>query len=388
MGASGGVEVREASIRITFTHEGKAYKRRLTTAGQAMPPSPGNIRYAHRLADEIRQKIRFGTFKLADYFPDDGTSGTATTTAERIDLWLKLQSDKAPSTLKAYRIAADWWKEQIGAKPIAALVHSDILAALATQPTWSGKTRNNKVSVLRQALQLAQRDGVITADPLGGLEAAGHQRPEPDPFTVAEAESIIAALRERYGDSIANYFGFKFYTGLRTSESLAVQWGAIDWPSQTMVISEGIVMGEHVKRTKTRTVRQVQLNSRAMDFLRSQKAISFMLPEGWVFPDPKTQARWVDDWSPRRMYWEPTLKKLGLRYRSPYQTRHTYATMLLMAGVTPAYAARQMGHSIQMFLSTYARWLDGGQNAVEMGKLEILIGGSTAQTPKLTTVAA
>ena len=86
------------------------------------------------------------------------------------------------------------------------------------------------------------------------------------------------------------------------------------------------------------------------------------------------------------MYWEPILKKLGLRYRSPYQTRHTYATMLLMAGVTPAYAARQMGHSIQMFLSTYARWLDGGQNAVEMGKLEALIGGSTP--PSKNTQAA
>ena len=386
MGASGGVEVRPTSIRITFTHEGKAHKRTLKTAGQPIPPSPGNIKYAHRLADEIRQKIRFGTFNMADYFPDDGTSGTATTTADSIDLWLKLQSDTAPSTLKGYRIAADWWKSMLGSKPVAALVHSDILGALASQPTWSGKTRNNKVSVLRQALQLAMRDGVIKSDPIGELQAAGHQRPEPDPFSVAEVEAILTALRERYGDSIANYFGFKFYTGLRTSESLAIQWGAIDWPSQTMVVSEAIVLGEHLKRTKTKTVRQVQLNTRAMDFLRSQKAISFMLPEGWIFPDPKTQKRWVDDWSPRRMYWEPILKKLGLRYRSPYQTRHTYATMLLMAGVTPAYAARQMGHSIQMFLSTYARWLDGGQNAVEMGKLEALIGGSTP--PSKNTQAA
>ena len=376
MGASGGVEIRPTSIRITFTHEGKAHKRTLKTAGRPIRPTPGNIKYAHRLAEEIRQKIRFGTFRSADYFPDAGTSGTATTTADRIDLWLRLQADKAPSTLKSYRIAADWWKAQIGPKPLAALVHSDILGALASQPTWSGKTRNNKVSVLRQALQLALRDGVIAADPIGELQAAGHQRPEPDPFTVAEVETIVAALRERYGDSMANYFGFKFYTGLRTSESLAVQWGAIDWHKQTMVVSEAIVLGEHLKRTKTKTVRTVQLNTRAMDFLRSQKAISFMLPEGWIFPDPKTQERWVDDWSPRRMYWKPILKTLGLRYRSPYQTRHTYATMLLMAGVTPAYAARQMGHSIQMFLSTYARWLDGGQNTIEMGKLEALIGSA------------
>lgn len=41
-------------------------------------------------------------------------------------------------------------------------------------------------------------------------------------------------------------------------------------------------------------------------------------------------------------------------YRSPYETRHTYATMMLMAGVTPAYRARQLGHSVEMFLRNYS----------------------------------
>lgn len=374
MGTAGGVEIRDTSIRIHFTWLGKAHKKTLKTAGKPIPPSPGNVKYAHRLADEIRQKIKFGTFNPAEYFPDDeATTGHITTVADRLTLWIKLQTNKAPSTLKGYRIAADWWTDQIGTKPVAALRHSDVLTALATQPKWSGKTINNKVSVLRQALQLALRDGIITADPTAGIEAASHQSPEPDPFTVAEAEQIIAALHARYGPQIANYFGFKFFTGLRTSESLALRWDAVDWPSKTITISEAIVLGEHLKRTKTKTVRTIQLNTRALQFLVDQKPHSMALPDGWIFPDPKTQNRWVDDWSPRRMYWEPILKKLGLRYRSPYQTRHTYATMMLMAGVTPAFAARQMGHSVQMFLKTYARWMDGGQNALEMGKLETLI---------------
>jgi hypothetical protein len=32
-----------------------------------------------------------------------------------------------------------------------------------------------------------------------------------------------------------------------------------------------------------------------------------------------------------------------------------------------------MGHSIEQFLRTYSRWIDGGQNAVEMAKLEAFI---------------
>ena len=101
----------------------------------------------------------------------------------------------------------------------------------------------------------------------------------------------------------------------------------------------------------------------------------------WVFPDPKTGRRWTDDGTPRDTYWVPTLKRLGIRYRSPYQTRHTYATIMLMSGVTPAYAAKQMGHSIEQFLRTYSKWIDGGQNAVEMSKVEGLLSGAAGEIP-------
>lgn len=44
--------------------------------------------------------------------------------------------------------------------------------------------------------------------------------------------------------------------------------------------------------------------------------------------------------------------------------------MMLMSGMTPAFCAAQLGHSVGMLLSTYARWLDGEHNAMEMGQLE------------------
>jgi integrase len=44
--------------------------------------------------------------------------------------------------------------------------------------------------------------------------------------------------------------------------------------------------------------------------------------------------------------------------------------MMLMAGMTPAFCAKQLGHSVEMFLRTYSKWIDGGQNALEMKRLE------------------
>lgn len=358
--------------------DGATRRETLRTDGKPLPPTPVNVRYAHRLSAEIKDRIRYGTFSYADYFPASphATSGSSTTAADVLDLWLGAQATLEASTLKGYRTAVEWWKAKVGSKPVKALKHSDILTALASEPGWSGKTRNNKASVLRQALALAVRDGVIKSSPIAELEPAAHQAPTPDPFSLQEVDDILQGLADRHvghGGQVARYFGFKFFTGLRTSESLPLRWENIDWRQKQLLVADAVVLGEYKQSTKTNSARVVELNSRAMAMLQGQKASTFLQPHGFIFPDPRTGERWTDDEPPRELFWRPTLKRLGIRYRSPYQTRHTYATMMLMAGVAPAYAARQMGHSVEVFLRTYARWIDGGQNAVEQGKLEALL---------------
>ncbi len=48
----------------------------------------------------------------------------------------------------------------------------------------------------------------------------------------------------------------------------------------------------------------------------------------------------------------------------------TYATTMLMVSTTPAFCAKQLEHSAEMILRTYAKWIDGGQNAPEINRLE------------------
>ncbi|HEX7439829.1 MAG TPA: integrase, partial [Caldimonas sp.] len=93
----------------------------------------------------------------------------------------------------------------------------------------------------------------------------------------------------------------------------------------------------------------------------------------FIFLDPKDNERWRNDEPPRKTYWNPTLKRLGIRRRNPYETRHTYATMLLMAGATPAWSAKQLGHAVEVFCRKYARWIDGPANAFEINKVERLL---------------
>ena len=69
--------------------------------------------------------------------------------------------------------------------------------------------------------------------------------------------------------------------------------------------------------------------------------------------------------------WRPTLRALGIRDRDAKQTRHTFATMCLHAGMNPAYVARQMGHiDTRMFFEVYSKWIDGQANDREISKLD------------------
>lgn len=371
MGRRGsGVEVREKSIRLSFTLDGKPQRHTLMLNGEPLPPTPANVKYATRLAAEIRDRIRHGTFSLAEYFPSSG-SGGALTLENWLDTWLTAQKIES-STLAGYTSAVRFWKSALGDRLLRALKLSHIQIAIAARPELTGKTINNYVSVLRQAMDLAVADCIIPANPAADVPRAKHQKAPPDPFTREEVETILADMAKRYPEGVYNMVEAWFFSGWRTSEVFGLRWPSVDLRGKYVTVSEAMVRGEAKASTKTAVARNVMLNSRALAAFKRQ-AKHTRMQDGYVWLDPRYGTPWTEERAFRRSYWTPTLKRLGIRYRRPYNMRHTYATMMLMAGMTPAFCARQLGHSVEMFLRTYAKWLDGDQNDLEMARLETSI---------------
>lgn len=106
MGSGRGVEVRGHSIRIGFTFDGEYVKERLTANGQALPPTPKNIAYAERVAATVRDRIRHGTFVLADFFPDSpraaGAKQEKLTVSKLAELYLASVEGLSPATVSQY----------------------------------------------------------------------------------------------------------------------------------------------------------------------------------------------------------------------------------------------------------------------------------------------
>lgn len=371
--------VRAASgstIEIDFYYAGARCRERIK-----LKPTPANLKRAAQHRAAILVAIEQGTFDYATTFPNSKRVDQLgkekphqQNTGDFLTAWL---DSRAPtikiSTKEGYRkIIFGHLLSLFGNTQLHELSKPTIRQALA-KTTCSNKTLANIQSVLRTALADAFEQEIIAANPMAGWT---YRRVEPpktddeiDPFTTEEQSRILAACEGQ----ARNLIQFALWTGLRTSELVALDWGDIDWTRKVVRISKALTQhAEEAESTKTRSGnREVKLLAPALAALLDQKQYTH---SAWseVFQNPNTGERWTGDQPIRKTMWQPILRTAGVRYRRPYQTRHTYASMMLSAGEHPMWVAQQMGHADWgMIRRIYGRWIptevdDAGSKAVAL----------------------
>jgi len=224
----------------------------------------------------------------------------------------------------------------------------------------TAKAIRNMLTPLRSVFEDALNDGLVTRNPFDQIALAKLIRQNSkssdyviEPFSQAERDAILQACR----DDERPTFQFWFNTGLRPGELQALEWRHIDLESATARIELNQVAGV-IKNPKTAAgLRTVDLNAEAIKALEAQKAIS--LKRGpRVFLNPRTLAPWSTDAQIRKTAWLPIMERAGIKYRNPYQIRHTYASTMLTAGANPWYVASQLGHEdVEMVFRTYGKFI-------------------------------
>lgn len=363
-----GVIVRDKYLQIDLRAHGFGRER------LELQPTPANVRHAERMRAEILGKIERGTFVLSEYFPDSPRARVdvpSMTLGQLFGEWLDVKKPELQhSTVHSYQQTIDSYHFDGVRKELVVDFNFRALKRLLARLPANPKTFNNVASVLRQVLEYGHKAKIL-AEPLHeSIEMRRRQKPEPDPFTLDEVEVLLGKMK---AEAARNYFEFAFFSGLRPSELIALTWSKVDLRSGTVMVDSALTRGR-VKGTKTSEVRKVELPGRARDALERQRKVS-QLAGGRVFLTVAGGELENTD-IPLDSWWKPALKVSGIRHRDARQTRHTYATMMLMAGVTPAYAARQMGHGIEMFLRTYSKWIDGADKGAEQRKLDSFISAS------------
>jgi integrase len=377
---TGGVRAKGRDrIQFDFEFEGVRYRPTV-----ARVPTEANLRRARKQLEDIKARIAAGTFSFAEEFPDfrdlKDVSGAAPrrTCNQVFDDFIAhcesrmAKNDLAFATFESYRKILDsHWRPEIGDDIFEDVKYSRLAKIVDAKKFIKKKTHNNIVSVIRCAFEYGYRDHPEKHNPASALKCfrlAKKDRPPPDPFTIQEAEALIAAIHRDWGEAQGNYDEFRFFTGLRPSEQIALTVDDCDLSQGKLVVSKARVMKRDKDRTKTGEDRIVELCPRALEVLKRHLALRARLKlQGKINHDDlffRDDGRPIRDLNHPYDRWRWTLRfTVKARYREPYNARHSFVSWNLMLGKNLLWVAKQHGHSVQTMLDVYAAWIEGAKES-------------------------
>ena len=338
-----------------------------------LKPSPTNLKKAEQHKAAIEHAISIGAFDYAVTFPSSPRAAKFAPEASHetvtgfLTRWLASKKKHlSSSTFDGYRKLVEHRLVPVLGTHMVVDLKRKMIKDWLDSLEVSNKTLSNIQSCLRSALTEAVDEELIESNPMAGWtykrKGAPTEDDDVDPFSPEEQRAIIGALTGQ----AANLVEFALWTGMRTSELVALDWGDVDWIRGEVMITKAMTQASKgiAEIPKTAAGRRcLKLLGPAMEALKAQKEHTY-LAGNEVFQNPRTLERWAGDGPIRKTMWAHAVKKAGVRYRRPYQTRHTYASMMLSAGEHPMWVAKQMGHSDwTMIARVYGRWMPSADGA-------------------------
>ena len=267
---------------------------------------------------------------------------------EVAEQWIKISEKKVKSsTLKDYRGAMNHYiLPYFGNTPISQIGFIDIETFMA-KLTCSAKRINNVLVPMRAVMYFALRAEWIEKNPMTLVKNLKVDKPDIYPLSMDEVNLFLETVNPFY----RNFFIVAFYTGMRFGEMAALKWNNVSFKLGVIKIKETRVRGEEGRPKTNGSVRDIKMLPPVIDAMKALRHEA-MFKSPYVFFNKNKKP--LLPGSINYHIWKPALKKAGLKARSLYQTRHTFATLMLDGGELPGWVQQMMGHeSLKMILEKY-----------------------------------
>lgn len=310
----------------------------------------GDPNNARDLAAAVKRRKRIESRLILGLPVFDGDKSDTETVAVVCQNYLDALDADDSTHLGYENIFNRYWLPVIGSWPKADLTQKKVKELLAKMKTGAGKplARKTKRNILSPLHEAYKHDG-ITPNPAAGIKLKKEQKPKVERYTPDQRDRLLRALEDP--ESLL-YFALLFGCGLRPrGEPLALEWP--DYNGEELNVSKQITRRRLKLKTKTSQVRTVYVPKWVRPLLDSCPTKE---DEGHIFLNSKREP--YRDADKFIAAWKAAHKKCRIPYRTPYKCRHTRASELLSQGVEPAAAARQMGHSVEMFFRIYADFIE------------------------------
>ncbi|MFH1487423.1 MAG: site-specific integrase, partial [Pseudomonadota bacterium] len=206
---------------------------------------------------------------------------------------------------------------------------------------------------MRSIFKMAKKQGYVDENVMLDVDNLSVEQPDIFPFTFDEAELIIDSIEPFYRP----YTTVRFYTGMRDGEINGLEW--LDYkkemaPNPKLHINKAFVYGQEGRTKTKKSKRYIDCIDLVVAALEEQKKLSGK--NKYIFLTEDSSRMNPDHY--RNVVWTRALKKAGLDYRPPIQTRHSFATMMLSAGEDIGWVQNMLGHSsLQMIFTRYYAWI-------------------------------
>ena len=356
-------------LYLDFTYQNQRCREQT-----ALPDTPENRKKLGKILDRIEAEILLGQFEYRKQFPDSRL-------LPKLEQQQKIRVQRINGTPCFVDFANTWFDEMsagwrlsyqnkirrlldnrlipyFNTKDVGQITKADLLQFRA-QLTKVTRKNGNPISadhinrhmkILRMIFNEAA-DRYDFTTPYRNIKQLKIQRADIEPFTLDEVNLFLKSIRIDFNA----YYTVRFFTGMRTGEIDGLKWHYVDFEKRQILIRE-CWLDNRVEYTKTDgSQREIQMSQPVYDALLRQFNITGKEHE-YVFVNRAGNP--LDHNNVNKRIWQPMLRFLGLKPRSPYQTRHTAATLWLASGESPEWIANQMGHAnTEMLFRVYSRFV-------------------------------
>jgi len=333
--------------------------------------------YGHTKKEVTDKLTKLASNKIDGTLIDTGRM----TVGDLLDKWLEdsARLSVSPSTFQRYEVLVRLHlKSQLGAVKLSLLkpIHVQGMLSQLKQNSVGDESRRYSFQVLRRALNVAVRWGLIARNACDMVDQPKVKRREISPLTVEEVQALLKVSEDHRLHAL---FVLAVATGLRQGELFALHWQDIDLKAGTLAVRFTLeeVKGQlRLKEPKSKSGRRcVKLPAMAVSALIYHKAQ--LLTEGLagtplVFSD--TDGQFLRKSNFERRAWKPLRKAAGIADTVVFHDlRHTSASLLLATGAHPKVVQERLGHSkISLTMDTYSHLMPGMQDDAA-AKLDIAL---------------